>query len=380
MIRVPLPTVFCVAVRTSWTWMLVVLSLTGISLYQLAPRSGSNTELAGWLAGSAFLIVGAVASLLAHEFGHIWLARRFGYNLDALEPSLFGALPDTCYVPHSPASDLRVASAGPLVSLVISALSGCLWLLLGTPDAMPGFSILLLGGFNLGLVALNMLPGYPFDGGRIFRAFMWYLNGDLVRATNIAAVYGQFFIVIAFLGGVVLLSAGDTDAVWGAWILTLCWTLNRARAEGVAQTVWREAGGRLQIDDLFQAGVNRVPASATIDESIESLLDNYRRGPTLVVDGSEIVGVVDLHSFRKTPRASWTRLTVGELMSEVDTLPRLESVASVTELLAELPSGSTKVVLVERNGKVIAAADRDFVLDRVQSYIRAERLNRPRRR
>ena len=380
MTRVPLPTVFGVPLRTSWTWMLVVLSLTGISFYQLAPRSGTNGELARWLAGAAFLIIGAVASILAHEFGHVWSARRFGNILDELEPSLFGALPDTCYAPHSPANDLRVVSAGPIVSLAISALCGCLWLILGSPDAMPGLAVLLLGGFNLGVMALNMLPGYPFDGGRLFRAFMWYLNGDLVRATQVVAIYGQFFIVLAFLGGVILLSASEADAVWGAWILTQCWTLNRARAEGVAQTVWREAGARLQIDDLFQAGVNRVPASATIDDSIESLLDNYRRGPTLVVDGSEIVGVVDLHSFRKIPRANWTHLTVGEVMSELDTLPRLESVAPVTELLAELPSGSTKVVLVQRNGKVIAAADRDFVLDRVQSYIRAERLNRPRRR
>ncbi|MBA2452864.1 MAG: hypothetical protein H0V47_06810 [Chloroflexia bacterium] len=380
MIRAPLPTVFGVPLRTSWTWMLVVLSLTAISIYQLAPHSATNGDFAAWLAGVLLLVVGAVASIFAHEFGHVWLARRFGNTLDTIDPSLLGALPDTCYVPHSPANDVRVASAGPVVNLAISALGGCLWLILGSPDAMPGLAVLLLGVFNLGLMALNMLPGYPFDGGRLVRGFIWYLSDDLVRATHIAAIYGQIFIILAFLGGIILLSAGETSAVWGAWILTLCWTLNRARAEGVAQTVWREAGARLQIDDLFQAGVNRVPASATIDDSIESLLDNYRRGPTLVVDGSEIVGVVDLHSFRKIPRANWTHLTVGEVMSKLDTLPRLESAAPVTELLAELPSGSTKVVLVQKNGKVIAAADRDFVLDRVQSYIRAERLNRPRRR
>lgn len=380
MTRVPLPTVFGVPLRASWTWMLVVLSLTGISVYLFAPHTGTNVELATWLFGAAFLIVGAVASILAHEFGHIWAARGSGNELDALEPSLFGALPDTCYIPQSPANDLRVASAGPIVSVLIAALCGGAWIVVGSPDHMPGVAVLLLGGFNLGMTALSLLPGYPFDGGRLLRAFMWYLSGDLIRATRVAAVYGQFLIFIAFLTGVVLLSAGETDAVWGAWIVILCWTLNRARAEGVTQTVWREAGRRLQIDDLFQAGVNRVPASATIDDSIESLLDNFRRGPTLVVDGSEIVGVVDLHSFRKVPRARWTHLTVGEVMSPLDPLPRLESVALVADLLAELPSGSTKVVLVQRDGKIVAAADRDFVLDRVQSYIRAERLNRPRSR
>lgn len=380
MTRVPLPAIFGVPLRTSGGWTVVALSLTVISFYLFAPRAATNLERAGWISGAIFLFAGAVGSILAHEYGHIWSARRSGNSLQALEPSLFGALPDTCYIPQSPANDLRVASAGPAVSLAIAVVFGGVWLVAGSPGAMPGVTLLLLGAFNLGVAALNLLPGYPFDGGRLFRAFIWYLNDDLVSATRAAAIYGQLFILIAFLAGVVLLSAGETDALWGAWILMLCWILNRARAEGVSQTVWRNAGEQLQIDDLFQTGVNRVRAAATIDDSIESLLDNYRRGPTLVIDGSEVVGVVDLRSFRKIPRASWTHLTVGDVMSPLDTLRRLESAASVTELLAALPVGSTNVVLVQRHGKVVAAADREFVEVRVQSYIRAEHFLRKSRR
>ncbi len=374
MTRAHPPTIFGVPLRTSWNWMLVALCLTGISLYEFAPRAASDAELSRWLAGATALIAGIVTSILAHEFAHVWTARRSGTVLDALEPSLFGALPDTSYAPQSPSDDVRVAFAGPVMNLVIAALSTAAWLALGSPDTMPGLATLLLGGFNLGMAALNLLPGYPFDGGRLLRSFVWYLSDDLVAATRVVAIYGQLLIFMGFLGGAILLSVGESNAVWGAWIVILCWTLNRARSAGVNQTEWREAGKRLQIDDLFQAGVNRVPASSTIDESIESLLDNYRRGPTLVVDGSEVVGVVDLHSFRKIPRANWTHLTIGDVMSTIDTLPRLKSAASVTELLAELPDGSTKVVLVERDGKIVAAADREFVTDRVQSYIRAARF------
>lgn len=380
MTRLSLPAVFGVPVRTSWSWMIVAFCLTAITYFQLAPLAGSGGKILSWTAGAALLAVGCVASLIAHDYAHIRIARRTGSTVDAIEPSLLGALPDTCYVPETPARDVKIALVGPLFSLLIATVLASVWLALGFPRSMPGFAVALLAAVNGGLFLLGLLPGYPFDGGRLFRAFIWFLTGDLVSATRMAAVYGQVLLLIALLGGVALLSLGETYAVWGTWVLVLCWTLNRARGEGLAQIVWRETGKTLRIDDLFQAGVNRVPASSTIDESIESLLDNFRRGPTLIVDGPEVIGLAELKAIRRIPRANWTQTTVGEVMTGIDSLPRLDSSAPVTQLLAELPGGSQNVVLVQRDGKIIAAADRDFVLDRVESYMRADRLNRRRRR
>lgn len=379
MARFPLPAVFGIPLRTSWSWIIVALCLTAISFYQIAPESADRLELAGWVFGAVVLVVGSVASILIHDYGHIRAARRAGSDLTALEPSLLGALPDTCYPPENPAQELRIALAGPLVSLALAAAFLITWLLAGRPDSLPGGAILLLAAFNGLLAALGFLPGYPFDGGRLFRAFVWYLTDDLVRATRIAGTYGQALLFLGLLAGVVLLSMGETNSVWGTWVLVICWTINRARSEGIAQTAWREAGKELRIDDLFQAGVNRVPASATVDDSIESLLDNFRRGPTLVVDGNEVVGVVELSAVRKVPRASWTQVTVREIMTELDGLTRLESSDPVTKLLAEFPAPSSRIVLVQRGGKIVAAADRDFTHERVEAYIRAERFNRRRR-
>lgn len=376
--RVAFPSLFGAPVRISWTWMVVAAALSAITFYLFIPDTG--TDRVTWIASAILVAAGIVLSLIAHEYGHVVSARRAGSVLDALDPSLLGGLPDTCYAPQSPANELRVASGGPLVSLLLTVSCGAAWMGLGRPDGMPGIGVLLVGAFNLIVLAVNLLPGSPFDGGRVLRAFIWYLTGDLVVATRAAAIYGQFLLVSGLITGVMLLSVGEDYALWGAWILLMCWPLNQARVEGLAQTVWKEAGRLLRIDDLFQAGVNRVQASATIDDSIESLLDNYRRGPTLVMDGLHIVGIVDLSAFRKIPRASWTQFTVGDVMSSIDALPRIESDASVIRLLEELPTGSTKIILVQRDGKIVAAADREFVLERVQAYVHTERLNRPRRR
>jgi Zn-dependent protease len=378
MTRLPALKAFGLPLRTSWMWIAVALAMTAISVSQLAPQARS--DLGPWLSGVALLALGTVASILLHDYGHLRAARRIGRQLNSLEPSVIGALPDTCYSPDNPANEVRVALAGPAVNLTLATLFAGVWLLAGRPEGMPGNAVLLLAFVNAGLTLVGLLPGYPFDGGRVFRAWLWYLSGDLVRSTRIAAIYGHVLLFIGLLGGVVLLSMGESNAVWGTWVLILCWTINRARGEGLNQTLWSEAGRTLQIDDLFQAGVNRVSADATIDQCIESLLDNFRRGPTLVVDRLEVIGIVELSSVRKIPRANWTQTPVGSVMSDLDGFPRMDSSTSVTELLAALPGGQDNIVLVENQGKIVAAADRDFVMDRVESYIRAQNLNRRRRR
>lgn len=377
MTRLPALAIFGIPLRTSWAWIAVALAMTVISLTQLAP-TGSAVPI--WLAWASIVGLGAVGSILAHDYGHVVAARRLGTSFVSIEPSVVGALPDTCYPPESPDREVRVALAGPAVSLGLAALFGLGWLVAGSPRDLPGSAIGIIAAFNAGMVALGLLPGYPFDGGRVFRAFLWYLTGDLVRATRITSIYGHVLLFLTLLGGVILLSAGNEASVWGTWVLILCWTINRARSEGFSQILWSEAGKSLQIDDLFQAGVNRVNAASTIDECIESLLDNFRRGPTLVLRDQDVVGIVELASVRRVPRANWTQVPVGEIMTPVEHIPRLEYTAPVSELLAALPGGARNVVLIERNGSIIAAADRDFVMDRVESYIRAQHFARRRRR
>ena len=377
MARFPRLSLFGLPLRTTWTWIVVALSMTVISFSQFVPASGN---VPAWVLWALTIAAGTVGSILAHDYGHVVAARSQGVDLSSLEPSIIGALPDTCYAARSPAQEVRVALAGPMVSLAIGAVLGALWLLFGSPREMPGSLLWILAAVNGGIATIGFLPGYPFDGGRIFRAFLWYVTDDIVRATRIASIYGHVLLFLGLLGGVVLLSMGETHAVWGTWILILCWTVNRARSEGYLEILWTEAGKSLQIDDLFQAGVNRVPMSATIDDCIESLLDNFRRGPTLVVDHGDVVGIVELESVRRIPRAEWTQKQVGDVMTPVADLPRMESTTPVTQLLAALPSGTTNVVLIENNGRIVAAADREFVMDRVESYIRAQHFNRRRRR
>lgn len=356
--------------------MAVAVCMTLITFFQL---SVPETRSAGWVAGAVIVLVGAVGSILLHDFAHVLVARRLGTNLASIEPSVIGALPDTNFPAVSPVHDLQVALAGPLANLPVALSLFGIWWAIGAPESLPGSSLVILAVFNAGLLAVGMLPGYPFDGGRVFRAFLWFLTDDIVRATRITAIYGHVLLFLGLLGGVVLLSIGEEQAVWGTWMLIICWTINRSRSQGISHLMWTEAGKSLQIDDLFQAGVNRVQAGMSIDECIESLLDSFRRGPTLVVDQQEVIGIVGLSSVKQIPRARWATTPIGSIMMPLDSLPVLPADASVSELLSELPAGATTVVLVEKQGKVIAAADREFVMDRVESYVRAERFNSRRR-
>src|SRR5690606_24796291 len=124
MARFPRLSLFGLPLRTTWTWIVVALSMMVISFTQFAPATGS---VPAWVLWAASIAIGTVASILAHDYGHVAAARRLGIEMNSLEPSIIGALPDTCLPARSPAPDVRVALAGPIVSLLLGALLGLVW-------------------------------------------------------------------------------------------------------------------------------------------------------------------------------------------------------------------------------------------------------------
>ena len=377
MTRLPELTVLGIPLRTSWAWIAVALAMAIISVTQLAPP---DEHALLWSLWAVIVGVGAITSIFAHEFAHIAVARRLNTSFTSLEPSTVGALPDTCYPPESPAREVRVAIAGPAVSLALAVLFGAIWWATGAPRDLPWISIGDRRGVQwrtrnarpvarLPVRRWQDFPGIPLVShgrsrqGNTHRLDLWACPAvSDSSGRRHPALYRQRSGGVGYLGSDPLLDHQPRSC------------------RGILAGALERGRKSLQINDLFQAGVNRVRATSTVDECIESLLDNFRRGPTLVVEENAVTGIVDLVQVRRVPRANWTQIPVSEVMLPIDDLPRMEDSAPVSRLLRELPKGSRNIVLIERNGSIIAAANREFVMDRVESYIRAQHFARRRRR
>jgi len=175
------------------------------------------------------------ASVVAHEFAHALVARRFGVRTSAITLFLFGGVATLEKEPSSPKADALVALAGPALS---SALAVAAFALLFAVDRfVPGrFGTALgyLGTYvvlaNAVLAVFNVIPAYPMDGGRVLRALLWRRWHDRDAATNAAARVGIVFAVLLVAAGVFLL-AGSHDLVYGWYVILGAFLLRQGMSQ-----------------------------------------------------------------------------------------------------------------------------------------------------
>ena len=224
-----------IEVAIHWSLAIVVVIIVWTLASQLLPALvPDQSQVTYWLVSAlaAFLFY---TSLLSHEMGHALVARRLGVNVGGITLWIFGGVARLRGDAASPGIEVKIAIAGPLVSLALGALFAGATVLL---DVSHGPAIIeggcaWLAASNASLLAFNLIPAFPLDGGRLLRAWLWRRSGDRYRATSTAARLGRICSFLMIGGGVLLI-------VWqGAWsglwlILMGVFLMFAARAEEAA--------------------------------------------------------------------------------------------------------------------------------------------------
>ncbi|MDP9294358.1 MAG: site-2 protease family protein [Actinomycetota bacterium] len=226
-------------------------------------------------------------SIVLHELGHALAARRAGIEVSGIDLFLFGGVMKMNRDTDSPRDEFRVAVAGPLVTLGIVLAGAGLGLALAGPQGfwdagrlsgdagadVPSLLVSVLVGFNLLLLAFNLIPAFPLDGGRIARAALWKLTGDRAKATRVAAWLGQGFAVVLIAYGLYLVLEGRTFN--GLWLGMLGWLLGSAARSAVLQTAFTERLGGVTVADVMDAEPVTIPAQLPAARAFEDYFLRY---------------------------------------------------------------------------------------------------------
>lgn len=271
----------------------------------------------GWAAGRYWLLALATsllffASVVAHELGHSVVAQATGVPVRDITLFLFGGVATLGREPRRPRDELLIALAGPAVSLALAAGFGALWRLGGTVGAPLHALAGWLAMVNLSLALFNLLPGFPLDGGRVFRALVWGLTGDLRRATRIAASLGRIVAFGFIAWGVWQIFAGNWGG--GLWIAFIGWFLNNAAAGTYQQTVLEELLAGHTAREVMQTDCPRVQRRLTLDVLVDQIILPSGRRCFPVAEDGQLVGLVTLHQVQEVPRDRWPTTRVEEVM------------------------------------------------------------------
>jgi Zn-dependent protease len=293
-----------VEVGVNWSWLVVFALITwslaaGVFPDQDPGRSQATYVVMAVIAAGLFF-----ASLLGHELGHAVAARREGMELDGITLWLFGGVARFKGQFASAGAELRIALAGPLVSLVIGVACSLLAWAIALPGGVDG-ALAWIGYVNLILLAFNMLPALPLDGGRVLRALLWWGTGRQSWATLWASRAGSAFgLIMMAIGGVRALRGETIGGLWFVFIGLFLYQAARASRQLTAIRERLEPLRVAQIMSPVEAQTVAAPSprdAVTPDASAWQAFLKLGHGDTgrvPVVAGGQLVGVVRRRDFQ----------------------------------------------------------------------------------
>jgi Zn-dependent protease len=264
--NIPLRKILGISIGLDYSWFVIFTLLTWMLATSYYPAEFKDWQpLLYWLVGGATAIV-FFASVLLHELGHSVVALRYKIPVHSITLFLFGGVAQIGTEPPSASAEFLIAIAGPLVSLLLALFFQVVQPLVAGLEPLFGLAKY-LAYINLALGLFNLIPGYPLDGGRVFRAIVWATTGNMRRATLIAANVGRFFAFLFIFAGVWHVFSGNLGG--GLWIAFTGWFLDTAASSQVQQVMSQGLPAGHRVSQAMSTQFAAIPADLTLQESVD---------------------------------------------------------------------------------------------------------------
>ena len=354
--------IFGIPVRVDYRWFIVLILMAWLTATNI-PNSLVEDSLIKFALGLVTTLV-FFGSIFLHELAHALVARR--ENVEVLEIVLhpFGGLARFTRPPNNANAEFRIAIAGPLASFIISLIFLALTLLfnlLGNNILSPLLFVLFL--WNMLLAIFNLFPGYPLDGGRVLRAFLWKRGKDLNEATILTGRAGQIISITLVVVGLYI-ALGRRDYFTGLWTVVVGIFLFDSATKIIKQT---------NDDELTTVGeVMSLPLAILPEDNVLHFVDNilplYRQTTFLVAKDKQLYGILTLEDLKTLDRTQWHKTKIHAAMRPITPDYFVESDSFLTDarhLMRENGIGALGVI--DEKGQLVGFLQRHRIRRRVSN-------------
>jgi Zn-dependent protease/predicted transcriptional regulator len=350
------------------SWLLIFALITYSLSMQFTESHPQWSSTQHWTVGVLTSVL-FFASVLFHELSHSVVAMHYKIRVTSITLFIFGGVARIGREPSKAIQEFNIAIAGPVSSYFLCAFFFGLTLLFPYSDALGALG-LWLAQINFAVATFNLLPGFPLDGGRIFRAAVWGATKDFTRATRIASVSGQ---LVAY--GLILLGAWfaavKRDWQSGLWLACIGFYLQSAARDSIAQLAIRETLAGLRASDVMNNEVPIINRNTSLEEYSAEVLRTGRRCH-LVVTEDRLVGMMNVQALNSVPRDEWNSNSVQAVMiprERISWAAPEEPLLRLLERLLAADINQMPVVSVsgEDDAQVIGMVTRDSILRVMQT-------------
>jgi Zn-dependent protease len=317
-----------IAVDFSWfiVLFLIIVWLTGFYRDVLNdPQDDATPYLLA--VASAILFF---ASILLHELGHAVVAVRHGIGVGGITLWMFGGVARLEKDSDTPATEFKVAIAGPLVTVGIVIVCVIAGLLLAGGDEFrnaalteadtrtSGIAAMIawLASINLLVLVFNLVPAFPLDGGRVARAIAWWRTGSRNKGTRFAGTLGEWFGLFLILAGLGYFLVYLGDIIGGIWLAFVGFILRGAARSAIAQTEVTSRIEGISVADVMDRDPVAIPENASIEQALDEYFLRYRSPWFPVVDAAQhFIGLVDRGAADNVPTTERTSTAVSDVLA-----------------------------------------------------------------
>jgi Zn-dependent protease/CBS domain-containing protein len=339
-----------VPIGIHWSWLigatLIAWSLAAGVFPETNPDHAEETHLLMAMVATVTFF----ACLVLHELGHAVQARRDQVEIEGITLWIFGGVARFSGDLPSAAAELRIALAGPAVSLALGVVLLAFAGTLALPDAVDGV-VYWLGSVNVVLLVFNMLPAFPLDGGRVARALLWMRKGDMDVATQSAVALSQGLARVLIAGGLAIVILGG--AIGGVWLAFIGWFVLTAAQAELAHSATRAALAGLTSADVMAAMPVTVRPETSLAEFADRVFFPHRYATYPVTSNGLPVGLLPFKAVAAVPRDEWASRTAAQAMIGLDRLVVTSPDEPAEELLERLAAVPPHRALVLDDGRLV---------------------------
>jgi Zn-dependent protease len=317
-----------IAVDFSWfiVLFLIIFWLSGFYRDVLNTDQGATAPYLLAVASAVLFF----ASILLHELGHAFVAARNGIEVSSITLWMFGGVARLERDSDTPATEFKIAVAGPLVTAAIVAVCAIIGLALAGGDQVrhaaltqentqtSGIAAMVvwLGSINLLVLVFNLVPAFPLDGGRMARAIAWWRTGSRNSGTRFAATLGEWFGLFLILAGLGYFLVYLGDVIGGIWLAFVGFILRGAAKSAIAQTELTSRIEGISVADVMDPDPVAIPEGASIEQALDEYFLRYRSPWFPVVDTAQhVIGLVDRPTADNVPAVERTSASVRDVVA-----------------------------------------------------------------
>jgi Zn-dependent protease len=348
-----------IPIGLDYSWFLIFALLTWSLATSYYPAEFKNWPVTQYWVVGAVTVILMFASVLLHELGHSVVAMRYKIPIRSITLFIFGGVAQIGAEPPSAISEFWIAIAGPLTSFILALFFRLL------QPMVNGLAPLLaiaeyLAYINGALGLFNLIPGFPLDGGRVFRAIIWGTTHSLRRATLIAANLGRFIAFLFIVLGVWQIFTGNFGN--GLWIAFIGWFLESAASSQIHQQTIHDLLAGHHVADAMRRDYTAILPNTTLEQLINQHIVGNGRRSLLVKQDERVAGLLTLHNVRTIPSSDWPTTTAAQVMIPVAQMKWIRPDAELMDALGEMDRDGVNQLPVMEGDQILGLLGRDDVI------------------